>query len=186
MKTNATTLLTILGQDKVGFFTLVKLGWNSTYYFTDLGRDVSFNGQLWLSNNPIVSVAPPAYSTTVDREKFDMSLSGLNSDMADEVDTGVVHMPVDIFMMFTVDGVPQLSANQAMHYYSGKVLSSKTILSDDEKLINVELSAPLNNLDAKSTLYTTKDGISAFDSTDTCFDNVSKGSEEISLKWGKV
>jgi len=186
MKTNAATLLSILEQDKVGFFTLIKLGWNSDYYFTDLGRDVVFEGQTWLKNNPIIGVGAPSYSTTIDREKFDLALSGLDASMQNEVDTGVVHMPVDVYLMFTVDDAPQLSTNQAMHYYSGKVLSTKTVLDEGTKQINVELSAPLSDLDAKSTLYTTKDGISSFDSTDTCFDNVAKGAEEFSLKWGKV
>ena len=106
--------------------------------------------------------------------------------MVSEMEQGVVHHKVDLYLIFLVNGIPQLGSNDALHYYSGRVSSHKTALTSDSKLIDVECTSPLSDLEAKGTLFTTKDGMSIFDATDTSFDAVSEGSEELSLKWGKV
>jgi len=186
MKTNAANLSTILGNDQLGFFTLIELNWNNQYYFTDYGQTLTFDGNNYLTNTPVVDISIPKYTTTIDRELFSMTLSGLDEDMVDEAETGIISLGVKASMIFTVAGVPQLGNNDVLNFYTGKVFSSKVVLTNEEKLIEVECTAPLNDLDSKGTLYTTKDGIKTLDATDTCFNSVTKGSEEINLKWGKI
>jgi len=187
MKLNHANLLNILNNSgNISTFSIAKFDWNSTYYFTDFGYDVAFDGNNYSSNNPIVSGGSVQYSTTVDREIFTMKLSGLDSAMVNEVEAGIIHMPVDLKMIFVVNGVPQTSINQILSYYTGKVLSATFSVEEEEKIIDIELSAPLSNLDETGTLYTTKDGMSVYDNTDTCFDQISRGSEEFTLKWGRV
>ena len=77
MKTNSANLLSILSNDNVGFATLAKLEWNSNYYFTDMGSDVVFDGNTYLSSNPLVNLSAPQYSTVIDREAFSLQLSGI-------------------------------------------------------------------------------------------------------------
>ncbi|QGH74726.1 hypothetical protein DSS3PM1_00049 [Bacteriophage DSS3_PM1] len=186
MKGNASDILSILAQDNVGFFSLVELNWNQNHYFTDFGANITWNGKTFLSNNPLVSSDPIRYSNVVDRESFRFFLSGVDAAINNELDAGVVHRPVTLRMAFTVDGVPQLGGNQTLLYYDGLVSKTDKKISLDDRINVIECTAPLSDLDAIGTMFTTKDGMKRFDPTDTSFDAIFEGSEETSLKWGKL
>lgn len=186
MRANANAILTILENPRVGFFSLVKFDWNNTHYFTDFGQNIDWNGNTYLKDNPIVSSDQLRYSNVVDREVFKFTLSGLDPSMAGELAQGIVHMPVTARMIFTVNDVPQTALNQTILLYDGLVSGTSITSNQEEKLITVECTAPLSDLDATGTMFTTKDGMKPFDPTDTSLDNIFEGSEETSLKWGKV
>lgn len=186
MKTNSTRLLEILNSEKLGFFSLVEFKWNSNHYYTDLGYDVTWGGSSYLSNNPIVGFDTPRYSNVVDRELFQMQVSGLDSRMIDEVNAGISGLPVTIRIVYTIDGVPQLGVNDTLLLYDGLVSKTSTSIDDEGKVIVVECTAPLSSLDERGTLYTTKDGMKSYDPSDTCFDTVSDNSEPVNVRWGKV
>ncbi|MFN3895746.1 MAG: hypothetical protein ACK4KU_14550, partial [Acinetobacter sp.] len=89
-------------------------------------------------------------------------------------------------MGFVLNGVAQTALTDMVHVYSGTVANNKQNISGGEQSLNIECSAPLSSLDAKSTLFTTRDALKAFDETDTAFDQIFEGSTEIALKWGQV
>ena len=186
MKSNSTELKSLLANKNLGFASLLEFNWNPNYYFTDYPHNVVWDGKTFLTDNPIVSGSNPRYTTVVDRELFSMQLSGLDVEMVALVERGIINMPVKMNLLLIVDGTPMLGLDQTMNFYEGRVSKSTMVTSDDTKLIDIELTAPLSDLDATGTIFTTKDGIALFDSTDTCFDEVSTGSEAVSIKWGKV
>lgn len=186
MKDNASAILSILSNDNLGFFVLVELNWNSNHYFTDFGQDVTWGGNRYLSDNPLTSIDNLRYTNVVDRELFKFSVSGLDPAMNAELEAGITHMPVKIRLLFTVDGVPQTASNQTMLIYDGLVSKVDHKITQDDKINLIECTAPLSDLDATGTLFTTKDGIKSFSNDDTSFDLIAEGSEETSLKWGKA
>jgi hypothetical protein len=187
MKTNANELISLLDGTDLGFFALVEFNWNQNYYYTDLGRDVTWNGNLYLANPmPIVSMEPLKYSSIVDREAFNLQISAIDPAMRAEFDFGIVNRSVKIRTVFTSFGAPQLGLSQTLLLYEGTVSKISEVISNETRIFNIECTAPLSNLDATGTLYTTRDGMKVFNANDTSFDTVFEGSEAISLKWGKV
>lgn len=184
MKDNASNLLSILASDNVGYFLLVKLDWNSTYYYTTLPYNVAYDGNTYLSGTEVVEFQAPRYSTTVDRESYTIIFSGIDATLESEMTAGIVNRPVEIRVGFTVDGVPQLDPEDTIHSYSGFVATPKLEISDGTKRFIIECSSPLASLDAKAQLYTTRDMQQNIDPTDTCFDQIFDGSESYSLTWG--
>jgi len=185
MKSNATEILSILDNDNIGFFTLVELNWNSDYFYTDHPSNIIWNGNTYYTDSPIVSMDPIRYSNVVDREAFKFHLSGLDATINSELDSGVVHSPVKLRMLFTVDGTPQLGLSDTLLFYDGLVSKVDHQIGANDKINTIECTAPLADLDATSTMFTTKDGMKVLDATDTSFDTIFEGSEETSLKWGK-
>lgn len=186
MKGNHSQLLGILGNSNIGFFTLMELNWRSNYFYTDFGSDIVWNGNTYRAKNPISGSDSIRYSNVVDRELFRFQLSGLDTSINNEIAAGVVHKPVRMRMVFVVNGVPQLGVNDTLFFYDGLVSSTDQKINSEEKISIIECTAPLSDLDATGTLFTTRDGIKRFDNTDTSFDSIFEGSEETSLKWGKL
>lgn len=189
MKPNATRLDEILksGQE-IGYFALVRLDWNATRYLTSMPHDITWNGNTYLSDAVIMEFQSPRYSEVVDREAYVLTLNGMDTQIHNEVTTGIVHRPVDIRLGFTLDGVPQLGLNDTMHVYSGSVASAKYVVdAADEKMIwEIECTAPLSNLDALSTIFTTKDSMQNLFPGDTCFDKIQENNQKSSVAWGKT
>jgi hypothetical protein len=186
MKSNHSTLSAIIQSENLDYFILSEFNFGSSYYYTSLPFDVNWNGNTYSADNGLMGFEPPRYSTTVDREAYKITLDAIDQTLVNEVEAGIVHKPVTVRIGFMVNGVPQLGINDTIHSYSGTVSAPSIEINDDEKKLILECSAPLSDLDATSTLYTTKDGISNIDPTDTSFDQILEGSDEIKLKWGKL
>ena len=186
MHKNATRLKEILSNDTIGYFGLVKLDWNATKYITSLPHDVTWNGNTYLSDPTIMEVEAPRYNDVTDREAFMLRLNGMDDTIKNEVETGIIHRGVDIRLGFTIGGVPQLGLNDTLHVYSGHVANVKFATTDGNMIWEIECSAPLSNLDAISTIYTTKDSMKNIDATDTCFDKIQEGNESKKVAWGKI
>lgn len=186
MKSNYVNMLAALAEEELGFFFIVQLDFNSNYFYTTLPYDVVWNGNTYRSETNILSFESPRATTVVDRQTYKLRLSGLDPVMIAEVESGIIHMPVSIRMGFIIDGVAQLGIDELMYVYSGTVANIKKEVSDGTQSINIECSAPLSSLDAKSTLFTTRDGLRVFSATDTSFNQIFEGSAEFSLNWGKT
>ena len=189
MKPNATRLKEILTSDKnIGYFALLRLDWNATRYLTSMPHDITWNGNVYVSDTTIMEFQSPRYSDVVDREAYTLTLSGMDGQIHNEVTTGIIHRPVDIRLGFTLDGEPQLGLNDTMHVYSGTVANAKYVAdAADEKMIwEIECSAPLSNLDAISTIFTTKDSIKNLFPGDTCFDGIQENNQKSTVAWGKT
>ncbi len=186
MKSNGATLTNILKTDQeLGNFALVKLEWNAIHYLTSLPYGVTWNGNYYKSDETIMDVEGPRYSTTIDREAYALFLNGQDELLHSEVAAGIIHKPVEIRLGFTLDGVPLLGLDETLHVYSGTVASPKFAAKDEEMIWRIECSAPLSNLDARSTLFTTKDAMENLHPGDTCFDKIQENSDATSVAWGK-
>lgn len=187
MKDNANILKNFLETDQeLGYFALVKLEWNATRYITSLPHAVTWNGNEYTSDPLIMQFDSPRYTEVVDREAYTLTINGMDESIKNEINTGILHRPVSIFLGFTINGVPQLGLNDLLHVYTGTVANPKYVVDDDQMLFEIECSAPLSNLDAVSTLYTTKDAMRQIDPTDTCFDKILENNTPSSVAWGKV
>ncbi|QCO57438.1 hypothetical protein EOK75_17135 (plasmid) [Pseudorhodobacter turbinis] len=185
MKTNSTELLATLTQDNVGFFFIVHFQFNANYYFTTLPYDLNWNGNLYRSEDTIIEFEAPRATTVVDRQTYRLRLSGLDPVMSAEIENGIIHLPVTIQMGFTINEVPLTGIADMNHVYSGTVSNAKKEITDSSQIFSIECSAPLSSLDAKSTLFTTRDGIRSFSAIDTCFDQVLEGGGSFDVNWGK-
>jgi len=185
MKSNFSEILAALNTDEVGVFFLVHLQFSNDYFLTTLPYSVTWNGNLYETEANLLNFESPRATTVVDRQAYKLRLSGLDPDIQAEVEAGIIHRPVSIRMGFIVGGTPNTGLADLMHVYSGTVANVKKVITEQEQAFAVECSAPLSDLDAKSTLFTTRDGIKQFDPTDTCFDQIAEGSAEFSLNWGK-
>ncbi|MBQ2262713.1 MAG: hypothetical protein II336_15245 [Loktanella sp.] len=186
MKNNSEALLAKLANDDLGVFFLVFFGFNQPHFFTTLPYDLSWNGNIYVTERNLIDFESPRATTVVDRQTYKLRLSALDPVMMAEVENGIIHMPVEIKLGFVIDGAAQTGLNDMYHVYSGTVANTKKQVNDGEQSLNIECSAPLSSLDAKSTLFTTRDALKAFDPTDTAFDQIFEGSTEFSLKWGQV
>jgi hypothetical protein len=185
MRPNSGNLESTLLEKKLGVAVLVTLEWNQTYHFTDLGRDVTVNGQVYTSNQPMVGIDPLMYNSVVNRELFNFTLSALDSDMRSEINQGITFKPVQISLIFLVNDVPLTNIDDTLPLYRGFVSKVDENISEDEILFSVECTAPLSNLDAIGTLYTTSVGMEVYSPNDTSFDKVTEDSYSLSLKWGR-
>lgn len=185
MKSNSADILAALNNENVGIFFLVHLEWANDHFLTTLPYEITWNGNIYKSETNILSFESPRSTTVVDRQAYKVRLSGLDPDIQAEVEASIIHKPVRIKLGFLQDGIPNLGLDKLMHVYSGTVANVKKTINQGEQAFVVECSAPLSDLDAKSTLFTTKDGIRQFDASDTSFDQVAEGSSEYSLNWGK-
>jgi hypothetical protein len=185
MKRNSTAILEALNSEEVGFFFLVRLDFNQTHFYTTLPYEFSWNGNIYNSEENLIGFEAPRATTVVDRQTYKMTFSGIDPVMIAEVENGIINRPVSIKMGFVVDGVPQTGLDDMIHVYSGTVANNQKDISDGQQNLAIECSAPLSNLDAKSTLFTTRDGMKSLDQTDTSFDQIFEGSTEYDLNWGK-
>lgn len=185
MKENFSSILAALNSDQLGVFFLVQLDWNSQYRYTTLPYDVVWNGNTYQSEENIISFESPRATNVVDRQAYKLQLSGIDPDMMAEINSGVNNMPVSIKLGFTDEGVPGLGLLDIMHVYSGTVANVKKSILDSEQIFTIECSAPLSSLDAKSTLFTTRDAMRSFDPLDTSFDQIATDATEMELLWGK-
>jgi hypothetical protein len=135
---------------------------------------------------PIVSLEPLKYSSVVDREAFNIQVSAIDPAMRTEFDFGIINRGVKLRTVFTSYGTPQLGLSQTLLLYEGTVSKVSEVINSETRIFNIECTAPLSNLDATGTFYTTRDGMRVFNNNDTSFDTIFEGSEAVSLKWGKV
>ena len=185
MKRNSARILEILGNENVGPFTLIKFEWNQDHFFTDLPYDVTWNGNTYKSESPLIAIQQPVYNSVIDRESYTLQLDGLDLGMISEVEAGIVHRPVEIYIGFLVDGVASLGLDDPILSYKGTVSGPKLEIDGGSKILSVECSSPLSDLDQKATLYTTKSGMKSLAAGDTSFDQIAEG-KDVDLKWGKV
>lgn len=187
MKPNANSILNILNSDaELGYFFLVQLDWNTQHFYCTHAHDVTWNGNLYSADAPIIGIEPPQYSTVVDREVYRIELDALDPLIVSEVEAGVVYKPVSVRIGFTLDGVFQDATDETVYSYKGRVGGVNHTVSNEKSVFAVECTAPLNDLDANSPRFTTTNAQQLLYPTDTCFKGIHEGSAAVDLEWGKI
>jgi len=185
MREFSSELTAALGQDYVEYFFLIDLYLNSTYHLSTYPSDVTVGSVNYISNGTIFSYDPPRQNTVVDREAYKISLIDPNNSLLAEARAGIVGKDVTIRAGFVGPNGPLLAEEDLVYVYKGFV-DAPSISNDFEtKIMNIECSSPMADLDIVRPFFTTKYGIEQFDTTDTCFDRVNDG-YNLQVKWGKI
>jgi len=186
MRTFSTNVQQALAQDYVEYFFLVELNLNNNYYMTTHSTDLTVDGQLFTGNGTIFDYEPPSKNSVVDREAYSISFVDPSHTLLAEARTGIVGKSVTIRAGFvhTTAG-PLTNPSDLVYVYKGYV-DAPTISNDfDSKVMKIECSSPMADLDAVKPYFTTKYGVTQYDSADTTFDRIYDG-YTLQLKWGKT
>jgi hypothetical protein len=187
MRTFSSAIQTVLLQDKIDYFVLIKVDLGSTQFFlTSLPYNVTFAGDLYLSNDIIDSFAGPRYSSVVDRELYSIVLNDvdntlLNEFLSSQYTGGLVTV---YFSFLDANKQPLLGINDVIVGYEG-VIDGVGIANDWEtKKAKIECASPMASLDLVKTFIISPDGMDQVSATDTAFDTVLVDTS-IESNWGK-
>jgi len=186
MRTFSTAVSEALSQEYVEYFFLVDLELNSNYYMTTHSQDITENGYVYTANGAIFNYDPPKQNSIVDRDAYKIAFIDPNNQLMQEARAGIVGKAIRIRAGFVhdTDG-PLTGVNDLVYVYSGYV-DAPSITNDFEtKILSIECSSPMADLDAVKPFFTTKYGIAQYDTGDTCFDRIHDG-YSLQLKWGKT
>lgn len=202
MRATSSVVKSLIKANNVEHFFLVNIG--DSDYSTSLPYDVTMsNGITYLAENGLVAVDPPRLSQTVDRESYKIQFADPNYLMRSYFEAGATGDKVEVYIGFInntsasingTDGVavlpmaPFKNTADCLLVYRGTVDNHgyEINLGDNTVIATIEGSSPMSDLDLVRALYTSKDSIRQFDSTDTAYDQIYEGSGEMVTKWGKV
>ena len=191
MRTFSSNVAAALAEDYVEYFFLIELNLNSNFYMTTHSSDISVededgNTQLFSGNGTIFDYEPPSNNSVVDREAYSISLVDPNHTLLTQARQGIVGKPVSIRAGFVHPTLgPLTSSSDLVYVYKGYV-DAPTISNDfDSKIMKLECSSPMADLDAVKPFFTTKYGVAQYDDSDTTFDRIYDG-YALQLKWGKT
>lgn len=186
MRAFSAAVQTVLDSDLIEYAFLIKLEFNSNYYFTSNSYDVVYDGDTYLANGGLYEFDSPKFSTVIDRESYKVILSELLDEMMPEFKLNVVGKPIEVFAALRdANGQLLLDTTDVINVYKG-VVDKPTINNDfDTKLAVLEGTSPMSDLDMVRPFMSSKDGMDQKSATDTSFDEV-YDSSEITLRWGKV
>jgi len=186
MRSFSNTVQTILASDSIEFFFLIKLSFNSIYYLTSHGSDITYDGNTYSANGGLFEVDSPKFSSVVDREAYRVVVLDNNNTMKTEVEANVVGKPIEVKLGFIdSNGSPITNTADVLSIYYGYV-DNPVISNDwDEKVVVLEGTSALADLDMINSFVSSRDGMDQKSSTDTSFDQIYDNSA-IEVKWGKI
>jgi len=187
MRTYSAATLAALADATVSFFYLIELELNNaTYYFTTYPRDLVVGGQTYLGNGLVLDTSTPTQNTVVNRAAYTLTLADPNDELRTEIKQGIVGKNLRIRAGFATEAAgPLLDEADLIFAYRGYIDSPKTTNDFYSKVVVLEGSSPMSDLDLVKPYFTSKYGVSQFDPTDTCFDRISEG-YAIQVRWGKI
>lgn len=192
----------LMARSSIKYFFLVSI--RGTDHSSSLPYNITMgNGTTYLADNGLIGVEPPRLSTTVDREAYKIAFADPQFTMKSYFEDGAVGDTVEVRLGFinptdspivgsdAVDvqpGMPFLAMADTIVTYRGTVDNHGYTINFDENSVTatVEGSSPMADLDLVRTFQTSKECLKQFAPTDTAYDQVFDGSEEIIIKWGKV
>jgi len=159
----------------------------STTYYNNITLD---NGDVYESNERLVSADPPQLSTTVDREQYKVTFADPDFLDGAEAENGMVGKRMTVLVGFInpETGTPFTADEDIFIVYRGRVdgAAYKIALQElGEALLQVTGVSPILSLEARRGIYLSKDAIRRRNPQDSCCDQLYEGSAAIVLKWGK-
>jgi len=186
MRQFSTPVQTVINSDNLKFLFLIKLEFNSTYYFTSYHRDIVFDGNTYIADGGLYEFDSPKFSSVVDRESYKVVVADLFDTMSAEFKANVIGKPIEVFVaLLDANGDPLVNNADVLRIYKGFVDSPSLDISFESKLAILEGTSPMSDLDMVNTVITSKDGMDQLSATDTSFDEIYENGE-ITIKWGKV
>lgn len=207
MRDISTPVKTLLAQENVQFFYLVKIGPFKDLANVDqtikhsltpggitIGSDV-YTGTDDISNT-LLHIDPPRMSSVVDKESYKLTYADPDFLWRPVFEKGFYSVPIIISLGFynttngtlggAAPGYPLTSPADIVTVYSGYIdaPSYSTDLNGETTLL-FECSSPMGDLAMTRTLVTSRDNLNQIDPTDTSFDEIYVGSRGLTLLWGK-
>lgn len=186
MRQFSSTVESILNSGSVKFFFLIKLSFNSIYYLTSYSEDIVFEGNTYSANGGLFEVESPKFSSVIDREAYKVVVLDNLNEMKAEITANVVGKPIEVKLGFVdSNGIPITNPSDVVSIYRGYV-DNPVINNDwDRKVVILEGTSALADLDMVNSFIASRDGMDQKDITDTSFDQIYENSA-IEVKWGKV
>lgn len=171
---------------KNDYFVLVDLDLNNEYYrYTSLPYGVQYNGQTYTADNGVFQFDEPHFSNIVDREAYKIGIVDHDDIFKNEFELGVFNRPIKIQIGWLDDnGDPLLDDGDLMLGYQGYIDNPRRSIRDEEKLVTIEATSPMADLDRVNTVITSSDSVKQINAADTSFDSIYEGRDVI-LRWGK-
>jgi len=186
MRNFSSAVQTVIDSGTIKFLYLIKLEFNSTYYFTSYSSNVVYDGDTYIADGGLYEFDSPKFSSVIDREAYKIVISDLVDNMAAEFRANVIGNPVSVKVaLLDSNNQPLLSPSDVIDVYRGFVDKPAIDVDFETKLAIIEGTSPMSDLDMVRSFQTSKSGMDQKSSTDTSFDEVFDN-KEISLKWGKV
>lgn len=194
MRNFSPTLMTLL-KDKtksVKFFLLIQLNYKisrtevETLRFTTYPSTLYFDGQTYNKDVGLSYYEAPKFNSVIDKNSYKISLIDNSGIFFDSARFGFVGQPLKLWVGFVDgDGVPDLSVDNVPLVYSGYVDGVSAVNDFESKVIHLEGSSPMADLDLVNLFMVSKNGMDQKSKTDTAFDNIFTDND-ISIKWGKI
>lgn len=188
MKTFSTAVQNIINQNKIDFFFLIDLEFNTHHRLSSLPYDVTYDGNTYAANSALLEVDSPKFSSVVDRESYRIVIAeDANNTFKTEIDNNVVGKGIEVRIgFFDSNDDPILTpTNDVLLAYKGFVDSPSITNDFDAKIVTFDGTSPMSDLDMIIPFIGSRDGIKQKDSNDTSFENL-YGDSVIKLKWGKI
>jgi hypothetical protein len=182
----------LMEQDIVNTFYLVKIYTDPPALLTSYGDAPlqTTTGETFINEGYLLSVDPPALSTTVDRAEFKVVLANNTfeaSEFFDSVKFAGARLEVYLSAV-TESGYPINDIDQMLMTYGGRISGITKEFDtnvEGESKITILCTSPVGKLDAKSSVYTSKEYLRNIVPNDSAFDQVYIGSGRLALRWGK-
>lgn len=186
MKTYPTEIQNALNSNEFKIFLLVKIGFQGqTIRATSLPYDVVYEDSDYISDAGLIQADNPKQNRIVDNEGYTLTFADNANEFKDLFDLGATGSTVEVkFSVF--DSADQPYLDSAATAYIGRIDEVAIHNDMDTKTAQIKCGSPLADLDVTNPRYTTRDGQDQIDDTDTCFDNIYEGGQEITIKWGKA
>jgi hypothetical protein len=168
---------------------------HSTSLFMDIdlldSADLPVPGHSYISDDTIASVDAPQATTNVDREQFRILLNDPRLESMETVFNNLIGYPIEVRLGFlNVDTcLPFFKFSDTLLVYKGRVDSTAYSIKTQEMgeaVLQVTGSSPMRSLDAKNSLFLSRDYVRQLTPKDSSCDQIFEGSEALVLKWGRI
>jgi len=187
MRQLSTNVQAALAQEYVEYFFVVEMNLsNSNYYMTTHSSDITIGAQVFTANGAIFNYEPPSQNSVIDREAYEISFIDPNNDLLEEALLGMIGKDIEIRAGFVHSTLgPLTDPADLVFVYKGFI--DRPVISNnfESKIMKIECSSPMADLDAVRPFFTTPYGIVQYDSADSCFDKINDGFD-LQVKWGKI
>jgi len=188
MRNFSANALSVIQSDFIEYFLLVELNLgNNDYFLTTSQYNVTDNdGKTFVANGAIFEYDSPRQNSVLDREAYRIQLIDPSDALFSEFRTGVINRNVTIRAGFIHPTLGPLTSDTDLVYvYSGFVDAPSINTDFTSKIVEIECSSPMADLDMVRPFFTTPSGMDQVSSTDTSFDRINEG-YELQLEWGKI
>ena len=156
----------------------------STSHFADVELS---DGVTYVADDNIISVEPPSFDTTVDREEYKIVIAGTGLDA--NQDLVGCKMEVRLCFINSSTGAPYSDLSDTLLFYKGKV-SGKSGEFDTQDQGSLQYTiggaSPMMALEMTGGIYLSRDFVRSISPDDSCCDEIYQGSSALVLKWGRL